>query len=132
MCVCVCVCVCVCMCVCVRVFSLHPFLCMYALVLRFVSRSQGKSNCHFKIFCFVFLFLYYIIVNDLCGKKKKKMKVPMFFNNSSRLLILLLVIYIMCYASPTFSTRNPSRIRYTVLEGMASFFKKMKYYLKNV
>ena len=67
-------CLYVCVCVCVRVFSLHPFLCMYVLVLRFVSRSQGKSNCHFKIFCFVFLFLYYIIVNDLCGKKLKKKK----------------------------------------------------------
>ena len=73
-CLCVCACVCVCVCVCVRVFSLHPFLCMYVLVLRFVSRSQGKSNCHFKIFCFVFLFLYYIIVNNLCGKKLKQKK----------------------------------------------------------
>ena len=127
-----CLYVCVCMCVCVRVFSLHPFLCMYVLVLRFVSRSQGKSNCHFKIFCFVFFIFVLYYCKWSLRKKKKKMKVPMFFNNSSRSLILLLVIYIMCYASPTFSTRNPSRIRYTVLEGMASFFKKMKYYLKNV
>ena len=51
--------VCVYVYVCVRVCPLHPFLCMYVLVLRSVSRSQGKSNCHFKIFYIVFILLLY-------------------------------------------------------------------------
>ena len=88
-------CVRVCVCVCVRVGPLHPFLCMYVLVLRFVSRSQGKSNCHFKIFCFVFLFWYYFIVNDLCGKKilkkqtKKTKKTHVKWNKKVYTFILL-------------------------------------------
>ena len=65
---CVRVCVCVCLCACVLSIPFWHVRPSFA----FCSRSQGKSNCHFKIFCFVFLFWYYFIVNDLCGKKQKQ------------------------------------------------------------
>ena len=84
---CLCVCVCVYVCVCVRVFSLHPFLCMYVLVLRFVSRSQGKSNCHFKIFCFVFfIFVLFYCKWSLPKKnwKKKTLICGMIFVNNKQ------------------------------------------------
>ena len=77
-----CLYVCVCMCVCVRVFSLHPFLCMDVLVLRFVSRSQGKSNCHFKIFCFVFFtFVLFYCKWSLRKKNLKKKKNSYLWND---------------------------------------------------
>ena len=65
----VCLFVVVCVCAHAHVCPLHPFLCMYVLVLRFVSRSHGKSNCHFKFFYFFFILVLYYCKLSLRKKK---------------------------------------------------------------
>ena len=131
--VCVCLCVCVCVCVCARACVSSPSLFVhvrssFAFCVAFTRKKQLSFSISIVKFSILFLFWYYIIVNDVCKKiiKKKFLDTNKATGPDGVRFVQMSANVIDCHLSNTI-TRHISKNKYSVRAKTATIrpiFKK--------